>query len=91
MQVLETLGSCSAPHFKKWQCNVYFVKKKQQNHSSTMVVTQSRNILISLFVRVVFDLVVLLSLQTVCTKVSVVQEVVSQLYSNVMGLNPILR
>ena len=59
MQVLETLGSRSAPHVKKWQCNVYFVKKKQQqNHSSTMVVTQSRNILISLFVRVVFDLLV---------------------------------
>ena len=59
MQVPETLGSRSAPHFKKSHCNVYFVKKKQQqNHSSTMVVTQSRNILICLFVRVVFDLVV---------------------------------
>ena len=56
-----------------------------------MVVTQSRNILICLFVRVVFDLVVWLSFQTVCTKVRVVQEVASQLYSDVMESNPILR
>ena len=53
MQVLETLGSRSAPHVKKWQCNVYFVKKKKKTTGS-----QSCNILISLFVRVVFDVVV---------------------------------
>lgn len=78
-------------------CSQLFSRHREQimtlrlGCTCTMVVTQSRNILICLFVCVVFHLVVWLSFQTVCTKVRVVQEVASQLYSDVMGSNPILR
>ena len=33
-------------------CNIYFLRKKNQDYSSTMIVTQSRNVLICLFVPV---------------------------------------
>ena len=45
-------------HSLKSHCNVYFVKKQQQNHNSKMVVTQSCNVLLCLFVRVVVNVVV---------------------------------
>ena len=43
MQALETLGSRSAAHFKKWHCNVYLVKKKEKNNRITVLRWSSRS------------------------------------------------
>ena len=65
---------------------------QKQNHSSTMVVTQSHNVLICLFVRVVVNVVVWLYYQRFeVSKARAAQEIVSQFYSGVKGSNSVLR
>ena len=59
-----------------------------QNRSSTMIVTQSRNVFIYSFARVEV-MVSSVLLETVCSKARIPRELASHFYSDVTGSNPI--
>ena len=89
LQLPEILKTRWAPHFKS-HCNVYSLKT-ESSHRSTTVVTQSCNVLICLFFRVVVNVVVWLFYKRFVVKFRVARELVSQFYSDLKGSNPTSR